>query len=84
MLSTFIIVFRETLEAALIVSIVLAASSGIASHFPSGDTKAWKLSAPAGTRAPDTSPIRRDGPSSGLATRSSKSQAPIACVRIFA
>lgn len=30
MLSTFIIVFRETLEAALIVSIVLAASSGIA------------------------------------------------------
>lgn len=30
MLSTFVIVFRETLEAALIVSIVLAASKGIA------------------------------------------------------
>lgn len=29
MLSTFVIVFRETLEAALIISIVLAASSGI-------------------------------------------------------
>ena len=58
--------------------------SGIASRLPSGDGNALEVECPAGTRNPPTRPMALDGSSSGLATRISKSHAPVAWVRTFA